>query len=292
MLTAMLMVLATTPVSLEVDLSKDTTARLGPRVRELIEERLSEEGFSVEAGAKLKPGVEELHGVLHLWAKVGRHEAESELRPANVGPAELGFELAQRLAVLAHEAEALVPVKATPPKETSAPEPLAPEPEPTPPSEPVATHAALSASVRGGVLVRFPSVDPEFMFQGSLPTGIVEPAIAMGLVYAHGPGLTAWEVPLVAGLRVLIKLDAWAIVPDLMLGGRVHIFGPTPFDTGGARLDFIAMAGASVLRTVGSVRLGVRLGIELSPSREHLESDQVLWARDGFGASAMLVIER
>lgn len=289
MLTAILTVLAITPVSLNLDLSKDTTARLGPRVRQLIEERLSEEGFPVDAGAKLKLGVEELHGVLHLWAKVGRHEAESELRPANEWPAELGFELAQRLAVLAHEAEALVPVTAKPPDETPPPEPLAPAPEPTPPPE---THARLSASVRGGVLVRFPSVDPEFMFQGSLPTGIVEPAIAMGLVYAHGPGLTAWELPLVAGLRVLVKLDAWTIVPDLMLGGRVHVFGPSSFDAGGARLDFIAMAGASLLRTVGSVRLGVRLGIELSPSREHVESDQVLWARDGFGASAMLVIER
>ena len=286
MLTAMVMVLAITPVSLEVDLSKDTTARLGPRVRQLIEERLSEEGFPVEAGAKLKLGVEELHGVLHLWAKVGRHETESELRPANEWPAELGFELAQRLAVLAHEAEALVPVPMKPAEATP------PAPEPTPPPEPVETHARLSASVRGGVLVRFPSVDPEFMFQGSLPTGIVEPAIAMGLVYAHGPGLTAWEVPLMAGLRVLIKLDAWAIVPDLMLGARLHVYGPSSFDAGGARLDFIAMAGASVLRTVGALRLGVRLGIELSPSREHLESDQVLWARDGFGASAMLVVER
>lgn len=287
MLTAILTVLAITPVSLNLDLSKDTTARLGPRVRQLIEERLSEEGFPVETGAKLKLGVEELHGVLHLWAKGGGHETESELRPANEWPAELGFELAQRLVVLAHEAEALAPVKVKPPEET-----LASEPEPTSPPEPVETHARLSASVRGGVLVRFPSVDPEFMFQGSLPTGIVEPALAMGFVYAHGPGLTAWELPLVAGLRVLIKLDAWAIVPDLMLGGRLHVFGPTSFDAGGARLDFIAMAGASVLRTVGAVRLGVRLGLELSPSREHLESDQVLWARDGFGASAMLVVER
>ena len=36
-----LILLAATPVSLTVDLSRNTTARLGPRVRELIEARLA-----------------------------------------------------------------------------------------------------------------------------------------------------------------------------------------------------------------------------------------------------------
>src|SRR4051794_19116328 len=98
-----LLLLAATPVSLSVDLSKSTTARLGPRVRELIEERLLEEGFSGEPGAKLKLRVEELHGTLRLSAQVGEYSATSELRPSLEWPAELGFELAQRLAVLAHE---------------------------------------------------------------------------------------------------------------------------------------------------------------------------------------------
>ena len=110
MIVAALLLLAATPVSLTVDLSRNTTARLGPRVRELIEERLAEEGFPVESGAKLKLGVEELHGTLRLSAQVGDYLAKSELRPADEWPAELGFELAQRLAVLAHEAESHLPL--------------------------------------------------------------------------------------------------------------------------------------------------------------------------------------
>lgn len=294
-MTAMLLVvLSLTPVSLSVELSRDTAARLGPRVREVIEARLLEEGFSIEPGAKVKLGVEELHGTLRLWVKVGEREASSELRPGDAWQAELGFELAQRLAVLAHEAEALTPVPAKPiapglPVEVPQ---AVPEPEPAPRPAPREQHARLGASVRGGVLMRFPSVDPELMFQGSLPTGIVEPALAMGLVYAPSPGLTAWEIPVVAGLRVLIKLEAWSIVPDLLLGGRLHVFGPSSFDPGGARFDLIAMVGASVLRTIGSIRLGVRLGVEVSPGRAHLESADILWSRSGFGVSAMLVIER
>src|SRR4051812_41440406 len=119
------LLLAITPVSLTVDLSKSTTARLGPRVRESIEARLLEEGFAVEPGAKVKLSVEELHGTLKLSAQAGEYAATSELKPALEWPAELGLELAQRLAVLAHEAEAHVPAPVDAPLPESSPAPEA-----------------------------------------------------------------------------------------------------------------------------------------------------------------------
>ena len=85
-----LLLLAITPVSLTVDLSKSTTARLGPKVRELIEERLLEEGFSIEPVAKVKLRVEELHGTLRLAAEAGDHSESSELRPATSASAGRG----------------------------------------------------------------------------------------------------------------------------------------------------------------------------------------------------------
>ena len=286
----LLLVLALTPVSLSVDLSRDTQARLGSRVRELIEARLLEEGFPVESGAKLKLGVEELHGTLRLWVKAGRREAERELKPADEWPAELGFELAQRLAVLAHEAEGWVP-EAEPPRAVA--EEGMPSPRPSPPRG-EGERSRLGAGVRVGVVMRPPSFDPTIAFHGTVPTGTpLEPIVSVGLVYAPGRGLTAWELPLLAGVRWAIVFKELSIVPELLGGGRLHLFGPSPLDSaGGARFDLMGQLGVSILRSFGPVRLGLRLGFELSPAREHLEGEDILWSRGGFGTSAMLVLER
>ncbi len=277
MFSAVLVLLAVTPVSLSVDLSRDTTARLGPRVRTLMVERLEEEGFTVEPGSKLKLRVEELHGTLRLSAQAGGYSADSELRPSLEWPAELGFELAQRLAVLAHEAEAHVPAPA-PVVEA----PPAPEPEP-PPQE---KQVRLGAGLRLGILVRADAVDPTLAFHGSFPTGVVEPVVTMGLVFAPGPGLTAWELPVTAGLRVPIILGAWTLSPELLGGGRLHLFSE------GVRIDPLLMLGLSLLRSLGALKLGARLGLDVSTAREHREGDLVLWSRGGFAFSAMLQLER
>ena len=295
MILAALLLLAATPVSLTVDLSRNTTARLGPRVRELIEQRLLEEGFAVEPGGKLKLGVEELHGTLRLSAQAGEYSATSELRPAIEWPAELGFELAQRLAVLAHEAEAHVPVKPSVVAEPEPPiEPPVEEPAVAPPPSPPAERPLrIGAGLRVGILVRGPSVDPTISFHGALPTGVVEPLVSMGLTFAPGPGLTAWEVPLVGGLRIPIVLSGWIIAPELLGGGRIHFFGGSALEPeGGVRFDPLGMIGVALLRTIGALRLGARVGVELSTSREHRQGDDVLWGRSGFGFSAMLQVER
>ena len=261
-----LLLLAATPVSLHVDLSKNTTARLGPRVRALIEERLLEEGFPVEPGAKLKLDVEELHGILRLSAQAGEHRGASELRPAEEWPAELGFEVAQRLAVLAHEAEPYLPQKPAVEEAPAPPEQPAEEWHEKPP--PPERSLRVSAGVRVGILVRAPAVDPSLSFHGSVPTGVVEPVVSMGLTVAPGAGLMAWEVPLLGGLRYPIVLSAWSIVPELLGGGRLHFFGDTSLDpAGGVRLDPLGTLGVTVLHSLGASRLGVRVGLELSTPR-------------------------
>lgn len=295
MIFASLLLLAATPVSLTVDLSRNTTARLGPRVRELIEQRLLEEGFAVESGGKLKLSVEELHGTLRLSAQAGEYSATSELRPAIEWPAELGFELAQRLAVLAHEAEAHVPAKpivVADPVESPVEPPVEEEPVVAPTRPPV-EHLRLGAGLRVGILVRGSSVDPTISFHGSLPAGVVEPLVSMGLTFGPGPGLTAWEVPLVGGLRIPILLSAWTIAPEVLGGGRVHFFGGSTLEpAGGVRFDPLGLIGVAVMRAIGGIRVGARVGVEISAGREHRQGDEVLWGRSGFGFSAMLQVER
>lgn len=282
-----LLMLAATPVTLSVELSRGTSARLGTRVREAIEERLAEEGFAIESGAKLRLGVEELHGVLRLWVKVGGHEATSELRPAQEWPAELGFEVAQRLAVLAHEAEGWVPATETAPPPAPAPAPTPSEEEdvPSPPRREGAQRLRVGAGVRLGVVVRPPSVDPTIAFHGALP-GSVELTVLVGLTVAPGPGLTAWEVPFVGGIRVPITLAAWTLTPELLGGGRLHFF------EGGVRLDPIGMLGLALLRSLGAMKLGLRVGLEVSAAREHVLGAELLWSRGGFAFCAGLQLER
>ena len=73
----------------------------------------------------------------------------------------------------------------------------------------------LTAGLRVGVLVRPPSVDPTLAFHGAIPGGLVEPVGLMGVTFAPGPGLTAWEVPLAAGIRLPIALSSWRPRPWL-----------------------------------------------------------------------------
>ena len=290
-MTLVLLLLAATPVSLSVDLSKNTTARLGPKVRESIEARLIEEGFAVDPGAKLKLSVEELHGTLRLAAQAGEFSATSELKPALEWPAELGLELGQRLAVLAHEAEGHLPVPVEP---ASEPEPVPPEEAPLPdplPADAGRGRLRLSAGFRMGILVRASAVDPSLAFHGSLP-GSVEPAIAMGLTFAPGPGLSAWEVPLLGGIRVPIALGNWTLTPELLGGGRVHIYTASDLDSGGVRFDPLGTLAISFFRGLGPVKLGVRVGVEVSTARQHRLGDEILWNRGGFALSTMIQLER
>jgi hypothetical protein len=291
-MTLVLLLLAATPVSLSVDLSKNTTARLGPKVRESIEARLLEEGFAVESGAKLKLSVEELHGTLKLSAQAGEFSATSELKPALEWPAELGFELGQRLAVLAHEAEGHLPVPVSPAEPMPEPVPAEEAPLPDPrPADAGRGRLRLSAGFRMGILVRASAVDPSLAFHGSLP-GSVEPAIAMGLTFAPGRALSAWEVPLLGGIRVPIEIGSWVLTPELLGGGRVHLYTASDLDSGGVRLDPLGTLAISFFRLLGPVKLGVRVGVEVSTAREHRLGDEILWSRGGFALSTMIQLER
>lgn len=292
---ALVLFFAGTSVSVQVDLSDPTRGRIGPHVRELIEQRLREEGFEISPRAPLKLRVEELHGTLRLSASLGDERFTREVvAPEGSWKEELSLELAQRLTVLAHEAEA----SATPKLEAGVQHVVAPEPEPvveapaeeTPPPKDPPLH--LTAGLRVGVLVRPPSVDPTLAFHGAIPGGLFEPVGLMGVTYAPGPGLTAWEVPLAVGVRLPIALSNWRLTPELLIGARLHFFTASAVDAGGARVDFLGMAGLSLLAPVGPFKMGVRLGVDLAAGREHLLGDEVLWSRGTVGFSAQLHVER
>ena len=248
--------------------------------------------FVVEPGAKLKLSVEELHGTLKLSARVGEFSAQSELKPALEWPAELGFELAQRLAVLAHEAERHLPVAPEPAPE-APPAEVAPLPDPLPASAGRGSKASLpiGAGFRMGILVRSTSVDPSLAFHGSVKW-VVEPAAAMGLTFAPARGLSAWEVPLLGGIRVPIALGGWTLTPELLGGGRFHFYTASDLDSGGVRFDPLGTLGLGFFRTLGEVKLGARVALEVSTAREHRLGDEILWSRGGFALSAMIQLER
>lgn len=142
-----------------------------------------------------------------------------------------------------------------------------------------------------GILVRSAAVDPSLAFHGSLP-GSVEPAIAMGLTFAPGRGLSAWEVPLLGGIRVPIGIGSWVLTPELLGGGRVHFYTASDLDSGGVRFDPLGTLAISFFRILGEVKLGVRVGVEVSTAREHRLGDEILWSRGGFALSTMIQLER
>jgi hypothetical protein len=279
---ALVLFLAGTPVSVQVDLSDPTRGRIGPHVRELIEQRRREEGFEISPRVSASLGDERF--------------TREVVAPEGSWKEELSLELAQRLTVLAHEAEA----GATPKLEAAAQSVAEPEPEPEPVAEAPAEETPppkdpplhLTAGLRVGVLLRPPSVDPTLAFHGAIPGGLFEPVGLMGVTYAPGPGVTAWEVPLAVGVRLPIALSNWRLTPELLIGARLHFFTASAVDAGGARVDFLGMAGLSLLAPVGPFKMGVRLGVDLAAGREHLLGDEVLWSRGTVGFSAQLHIER
>lgn len=302
------LLLAATPVSLQLDLSKQTRERIGQRLDQAITERLTQEGFERSSPAKIQLRVEELHGVIKLSASVATKEPLSaEVKATGAEwKDELTFEISQRLCFLAHEAERLVPpprvATATEPEPEPEPGPQEPapavseepppaeEPTPPPPQEPA---MRFSAGVRAGVSLRFPPVDPTFAVHGALAGGVIEPLALVGLTLSPGTGLFATELPLAVGARLPFVLStAWRLQVEALVGARIHIYGPSSFDEGGVRADFLGLAGATVSRVIEKFRFGLRLGVEVSAGREHLAGDQRLWLRGPFSLTVQLVIER
>lgn len=304
------LIIAATPVSLQLDLSKQTKERAGLRLEESIRQRLLEEGFEVRSPAKIQLRVDELHGVFRFSALVVgalNEPLTAELAPTgNEWRDELMFEIAQRLVSLAHEAEQIVP---PPPIITSpdGPDPLA-KPDAEPEGDPYAaadqapppvgasnaSTLQVGAGVRAGIAIRFPGLDPTFAFHGVLVTGVVEPIVLTGLTFSPTPFLFVAEIPLLGGIRLrTAPRDApFAVIPEALIGARLHFFGATDFDDGGARVDFMGALGATAAFNLGRVRLGLRLGLELSAGREHVIGSISVWRRSPVTLSLQLVLER
>jgi hypothetical protein len=282
-----LVLLGHTQVCVQLDLSAPTRERLGARVLEVVTQRLTEEGFEVQPLAPLKLLVEELHGRLELTATLGSQRETRTFAPnAEVWRGELALELAQRLSVLAHEVEGALP---PPADEPSAVEP--PMVEPTPPVEQVPVVQHVWAGVRLGVRARSGvDFDPALTLTGGFEPWYL--AVATGLTWAPGPGLSVFEVPLTVGARLPVTLGPWRVVPEAMVGARVHAFTAAPLGDGGVRVDPLATVGVSGLLAVGQVRVGLRLGLEVSTAREHLLGAQVLWRSGVVGVGLQVVVER
>jgi hypothetical protein len=289
--------LGQTQVCVQLDLSAPTRERLGARVLEVVTQRLTEEGFEVQPQAPLKLLVEELHGRLELTATLGpQRKARSFAPNAEVWRGELALELAQRLSVLAHEVEAAA-TPVTPPEVTSSPGEEQPpaEPEPLaarqPPAEPTSPPLHAWAGVRLGVRMRSSvDYDPALTLTGGFEPWYL--AVAVGLTWAPGPGLSVFEVPLAVGARLPVKLGAWRVVPEVMVGARLQVIAGTLLDDAGVRVDPLATVGVSVLLTVGQVRLGLRLGLDVSTAREHVLGTQVLWSSGLVGGALQALVER
>lgn len=293
-----------TPVSLEVDLSRPTLERVGKRLEASMQQRLAEDGFPVEKGAKLKLHVEQLHGHFRLSARVGDEVLERDFTPTgSAWREELMLELAQRVVMLAHEAEpvaleAAAKVAATP----SVPTEPEPQPEPTPvsgdplPMKPPPPNAddtwRVGAGVRAGVSLRFPAVDPSIGFHGAMTGLAVQPMAYFGAVFSPGTGLFAFEVPLTVGVRVPISLsERFSLTPELLVGPKLHVF----WEDGGPpdlRVDAFGSLGLMFAVQLEKLRVGLRLAGELSVARTHLLGSQTLWSRSPFGLSLQLVLER
>lgn len=288
------LLLAATPISLKVELSRPTQERAGAHLEQVLRERLEQEGFVFASPPKVRLVVEELHGVVRLSAQPEYGELLTrEFKPTgDEWSDELALEFAQRLAFLAHEAEQLPTPQKVLHAEVTTPEPEPePQPEPTPPpTDEYGLHVA--AGVRAGVAFRFPQVDPAFSLFGALALGVVEPFAAVSFVIAPGSELLAFEVPLHAGLRVPLTISAWRLVFDAGLGTRLHFYGPSVLDAGGLRADFLGVGGISLTRLFGSLHLGLRVGVELSASREHLAGASVLWSRGPASLVLQVVFER
>lgn len=313
MIAFLALTLAATPVSLQLDLSKQTREKAGVRLEETIRQRLIEDGFELSSPAKIVLRVDELHGVFRLTAVITNREPVTRevALTGNEWRDELALEIAQRLVALAHEVE-------PPPKkkmvydfsensdESTPPDP--PDPEPKPEDDPIAAadqaplpvgHSRgstlqVGAGLRVGIGIRFPGFDPAFAFHGVLVTGVVEPIVLTGLTLAPNPFLFVAEIPVLAGvrLRTAPRNAPFAVMPEALIGARVHTFGATELDESGVRVDFMGTIGATASFNLGAVRLGLRAGLELSAGREHFLGSLVIWRRSPVTLSLQLVIER
>ncbi|MFT3707116.1 MAG: hypothetical protein QM817_05545 [Archangium sp.] len=292
------LILAATPVSLQIELSRPTKDRVGQKLEDAVKQRLAEEGFELSSPAKIILRIEELHGTIKLTtAAIGAdpHEGEVSL-DGDAWREEVLFEIAQRLAAMAHTAEAeLKPATPSTPAEPREETP-AEEAPPPPPAAPADTTSSfrVGAGFRAGVAFRFPAVDPTFAMHGVIAGNFLEPMVLVGLTLSPGPGLFATEVPIAAGLRVPIHVgDRFTITPEALLGARVHLFGPSALDpAGGARVDLLGGLGVSALVSFGGLRVGLRLGLLLSVEREHVSGADTLWSRGPASFTVQAIIER
>lgn len=257
-----------TPVRLEFE-PGDARARLGDDARERLVTALTSEGFAVKEPARLTLRVTRQAQGFALTASAGEVRSDAAVQPDEHFGAELVDELGARLVALAGEVAAQLP--------------RAPQPR----------GAPLFASVYAGVALRFPAVDPTLQFEGRLGLGVVEPLFLTGAVFAAGHGLTAWELPLEAGLRVNIDVGGWRLAPQLLGGARVHLFaGIADAPEDGPRVDPMGTVAFLVLAPVGALHLGVRVSAEWSVARTHTLGDATLWQRGAPTVGLQLVVER
>jgi hypothetical protein len=257
-----------TPVRLEYQ-PKDASARLGDDARDRLVAALAAEGFVLGEPSRLTLRIERVAGGFSLTASAGVRHNDLVMQPAEPFGAELVDELGNRLVALAGELLQQLP--------------RAPE-----------RHGApLLASVFLGAALRFPAVDPTVQFEGRLALGVVEPLVLAGATLAPGRGLTAWEVPLEAGVRVNIAVGVWRLVPEVLGGARVHLFAGTadaPED--GPRVDPVGTVAFLVLAPVGALHVGLRVSGEWSVARSHSLGATTLWQRGAPGLGLQVVIER
>jgi hypothetical protein len=294
---ALALLLAATPVSVQVDLSRATRERLGQRLEDALRQRLLEEGFELSSPARLTLRIEELHGALRLSATpLGAQPIEREVKPnAEAWRDEVLFEIVLRVVSLAHEAEALLPPSSAPPPPTAVAE--EPSPPPEAPAAPEAKEPGLrfGAGVRAGVAFRFSDFDPTFAFHGTVAGYFLEPVVVAGVTLAPGPGLFVTEVPVSGGLRIPLRLrPALTLTGEVLIGARFHLYGASAVDAGGVRVDTILSVGVNTLFHLGALRLGFRLGVEGAAvgRREHVLGDELLWARGPVALLLQLVVER
>jgi hypothetical protein len=171
-------------------------------------------------------------------------------------------------------------------------EPAAP-PVAESPAPPAERGPRLGAGVRAGVALRFPSVDPSFAVTGVLAGYALQPLVLGGVTLSPGPGVFATEVPLAAGLQLPLTVGRFVLVPEALLGARLHFYGASSLDDGGARVDLLGgLAMSAFLTVLQTLRLGLRVGVELSTAREHRAGSDLLWSRGPAALTLHVVAER
>lgn len=277
-------VLGATPASLEV--SRELGARLDVSV---LEARLVEEGFVLtpQAGAKVRLVVAPHPRGVELMAFAGaRRFSRIVDAPDAVWPVERTFELSQRLASLAHEAAAVLGDEDAISGESATERSPPVEPPPPPAAAPLEAHArktpAFGLVLRPGLLARAGGVDFAVQALAVLRLGRLEPALALGFVVAPDVGGTAFEIPLLAGVRVVLQPgDAWRLSPEVLIGLRVHLF---PSLDGVVRGDPALQLGVSARRQLSQrVALGLSIAGLVAAARTHLLGTTVLWERGVVG---------